>query len=156
MELSLLPKNAPPIAPPSLGIPDIRLFWTDDQRFLGQFKAGDFKAGGVCKKFKPFSKYPPCLKDVSFWLPAAPEAGGSAQLTFTENNLCEVVRGAGGDLVEEVKLIDEFENKKTGRKSQCFRITYRSMERSLTDEEINAIQDSVRRSMVSELKVELR
>jgi hypothetical protein len=32
---------------------------------------------------------------------------------FTENNLCEVVRGIAGDLAEEVKLIDEFKNPKT-------------------------------------------
>ncbi len=55
------------------------------------------------------------------------------------------VRNIGGDLVEEVVLIDNFTNKKTGRTSNCFRINYRSMERSLTDEEINAIQDEVRR-----------
>merc|ERR1712005_58628 len=97
---------------------------------------------GVAAKFKPFSKFPPCLKDVSFWLP---EQG------FTENNLCEIVRGYGGDLVEEVKLIDEFTNPKVGKTSNCYRITYRSMERSLTDEEINAIQEKVREGMVSEL-----
>lgn len=34
-----------------------------------------------------------------------------------------------GDLVEEVKLIDDFTNKKTGRTSNCFRIAYRSNER---------------------------
>ena len=100
-------------------------------------------------KFKPYSKYPPCLKDVSFWLPEEAEK-------FTENNLCEVVRDAAGALVEEVKLIDEFENKKTGRTSNCFRIVYRSMERSLTDEEINEIQEKVRENMVAELGVELR
>lgn len=38
-------------------IPDIRLFWTEDQRFLKQFKAGNLGA-----KFKPYSKYPPCYK----------------------------------------------------------------------------------------------
>ena len=38
-------------------IPDIRLFWTEDQRFLKQFKAGKLGA-----KFKPYSKYPPCFK----------------------------------------------------------------------------------------------
>jgi hypothetical protein len=59
-------------------IPDIRLFWSGDERFLRQFKAGDLKA-----KFKSYSKYPPCLKDMAFW--TSPE--------FTENNLCELVRG---------------------------------------------------------------
>ena len=41
-------------------IPDIRLFWTEDQRFLKQFKAGSLGA-----KFKPYSKYPPCFKVLS-------------------------------------------------------------------------------------------
>ena len=31
--------------------------------------------------------------------------------------------------MEEVKLIDDFTNKKTGRTSNCFRIAYRSNER---------------------------
>jgi phenylalanyl-tRNA synthetase alpha chain len=135
-------------------VPDIRLFWSDDKRFTKQFEAGMFKAGGVdMRKFKPYSKYPPCLKDVSFWLPENAEDGTNL---FSENNLCEVVRDAAGSLVEEVKLIDEFENKKKGLTSNCFRIVYRSMERSLTDEEINAIQEKVRENMVSKLGVELR
>ena len=44
-------------------IPDIRLFWTDDERFTSQFKAGKIV------KFNSYSKYPLCYKDVSFWLP---------------------------------------------------------------------------------------
>jgi len=122
-------------------IPDIRLFWTNDSRFTSQFKSGQLGA-----KFKPYSKYPPCYKDISFWI--------SDQ--FTENNLCEVVRGIAGDLAEEVVLIDEFTNPKKGKTSHCYRIAYRSMERSLTDEEINELQVQVREQVESKLKVTLR
>ena len=41
-----------------------------------------------------FLQYPPCYKDISFWISDS----------FTENNLCELVRGIAGDLVEEVWL----------------------------------------------------
>ncbi len=34
-----------------------RLFWSEDQRFLKQFKAGKLES-----RFKPFSKFPPCFK----------------------------------------------------------------------------------------------
>ena len=64
--------------------------------------------------------------------------------------------GIGGDLVEEVTLIDAFTHPKTQRTSNCYRITYRSMERSLTDEEINGLQERVRAGIAGELKVELR
>mmetsp|Transcript_2603 Transcript_2603/g.9447 ORF Transcript_2603/g.9447 Transcript_2603/m.9447 type:complete len:421 (-) Transcript_2603:741-2003(-) len=130
-------------------IPDIRLFWTDDSRFTKQFEPDMFRSGGKdMRKFKSYSKYPPCFKDVSFWLPD--------DSNFTENSLCEIVRSVAGGLAEEVKLIDEFRNPKTGKVSNCFRITYRSMDRSLTDEEINELQESVRGQMVDKLGVSLR
>jgi phenylalanyl-tRNA synthetase alpha chain len=122
-------------------VPDIRLFWSGDERFLKQFKAGNLKG-----RFKSYSKYPPCYKDMAFWL--SPE--------FSENNLCELVRGIGGDLVEEVTLIDQFTNPKNGKTSNCFRITYRSMDRSLTDDEVNALQERVRNETAERLKVQLR
>ncbi|OVA08626.1 Phenylalanyl-tRNA synthetase [Macleaya cordata] len=121
-------------------IPDIRLFWSSDERFTSQFSKGQL---GV--KFKPFSKFPPCYKDMSFWISDS----------FTENNLCEIVRAVAGDLVEEVQLIDNFTNKK-GMTSHCYRIAYRSMERSLTDEEINQLQGNVREEVQSKLNVVLR
>jgi phenylalanyl-tRNA synthetase beta subunit len=39
-----------------------------------------------------------------------------------------------------VELIDEFMHPKTGRASKCFRVNYRSMERSLTNEEVDVLQ----------------
>lgn len=46
------------------GIPDIRLFWTEDPRFSSQFHASK-----THMTFVPYSKFPICYKDVSFWLP---------------------------------------------------------------------------------------
>lgn len=121
-------------------IPDIRLFWSDDRRFLSQFE------GNKVVEFKPFSKYPPTYKDVAFWIPE----------NFSPNNLFDVVRGVAGDIVEKVELVDTFCHPKTQRESQCYRITYRSMDKTFTDIEINSIQDEVREEIQKRLLVELR
>lgn len=134
-------------------IPDIRLFWSKDERFLSQFKAGQIT------RFEPFSKHPACYKDVAFWLPSAAVSGGSAAggaVPVHENDIMEIVRGVGGDLVEDVTLIDEFTHPKSSRKSMCYRINYRSLERTLTNEEANDLHDTVREKLVNQLGVELR
>ncbi|KAK6359401.1 hypothetical protein TWF696_000561 [Orbilia brochopaga] len=122
------------------GIPDIRLFWSRDERFARQF------ADGVVRRYEPFSRYPHCYKDVAFWVPG----------TFHENDFMELVRGVGGDLVEDVKLIDEFTHPKTGRKSMCYRINYCSLDRTLTNEEVDSLQEKVRAALPEKLHVELR
>ncbi|KAM9700198.1 phenylalanine--tRNA ligase, mitochondrial-like [Menidia menidia] len=82
------------------GIPDIRLFWSQDPRFLQQFRVPDVQQP---IRFQPLSKYPPLLNDISFWLPAG------AQNDF-HNDFYELVRAVGGDLVERVSLVDEFQH----------------------------------------------
>ena len=127
-------------------IPDIRLFWSKDKRFTEQFSAVGLDPKTNIK-FKAFSKYPPCYKDIAFWLP---------EEKINENDFHEVVRSSAGDLVEKVELIDKFVHPKTERVSHCYRITYRSMDRNVTNEEINVIQDQIREMVVNELGVELR
>lgn len=70
-------------------IPDIRLFWSEDERFLAQFTAGQIST------FKPYSKYPQITRDTSFWIPAGVHA----------NDFCDIVRDVAGDLVEDVKQV---------------------------------------------------
>ena len=142
------------------GIPDIRLFWSQDERFLSQFRQAAAAEARSEKsqsplyafKFQPYSKYPHCYKDVAFWLPAPSEMS----VPLHENDFCAVVREVAGDLCERVELVDSFTNKKTGKSSQCYRITYRSMDRTLENEEVDKIQDEVRTRLREELKVELR
>ncbi|KAI8987039.1 phenylalanyl-tRNA synthetase [Pilobolus umbonatus] len=78
------------------GIPDIRLFWSEDDRFINQFTPGKIN------KFEPFSKYPPCIKDISFWVPEG---------SWHDNDFCEVVRGVAGDLVETVEMVTMIEER---------------------------------------------
>ena len=120
-------------------IPDIRLFWTDDSRFSSQF------SDGRIKKFVSYSKYPPVYKDIAFWIPD----------NFVENDFFELARGIAGDIVERMEMIDEFTNPKKGKTSKCYRITYRSMDRSLTNEEVDALQEELR-ARVEDLGVEVR
>lgn len=131
-------------------IPDIRLFWSRDERFLSQFKAGHIT------RFEPFSKYPACYKDVAFWLQSAGGSAAGGAVPFHENDMMEIVRDVAGDLVEDVKLVDEFTHPKTGRKSMCYRINYRSLERTLTNKETNELHEQVRQKLVERVGVELR
>ncbi|KAF9532991.1 phenylalanyl-tRNA synthetase [Crepidotus variabilis] len=123
-------------------VPDIRLFWSEDPRFLGQFEQGKIQT------FKPYSKYPSCFKDVSFWTPQAS--------AFHENDFCDIVRDTAGDLVEGVQRIDSFLHPKTNRTSLCYRVNYRSMDRSLSNEEINHVQNQVVDRLKAQFGVEIR
>ncbi|KAL9030716.1 MAG: hypothetical protein Q9196_001188 [Gyalolechia fulgens] len=136
-------------------IPDIRLFWSRDERFLSQFT----NVQNV-KRFKSFSKYPASYKDVSFWLRGTSSAAGGGLRTnaqgFHENDVMEIVREVGGDLVEDVRLFDEFQHPTSGRKSLCYRINYRSLERTLTNTETNELHAKVKEDLVQKLGVEMR
>ena len=137
------------------GIPDIRLFWSQDARFLSQFSSDK-----PVQRFVPFSKYPACYKDVAFWLRSSSSSAGgglrSNAQDFHENDIMEIVRDVAGDSVEDVKLVDEFSHPVTARKSLCYRINYRSLERTLRNKEANELHDRVRTQLVDRLGVELR
>ncbi|KAF9069610.1 hypothetical protein BDP27DRAFT_680133 [Rhodocollybia butyracea] len=123
-------------------IPDIRLFWSTDERFLSQFKAGEIST------FKSYSKYPSCFKDISYWHPE-----GS---TLHDNDFCDLVRDVVGDIVEDVKLFDSFVHPKTNRSSSTYRINYRSMDRSLSNKEVNELQGLVEARLIEKFRVEIR
>ncbi len=133
-------------------IPDIRLFWSQDPRFLSQF-AGLSSDFSKLKRFLPFSKYPASTKDISFWL--APTEDGKEN-PFHENDLTEVVRDICGDVVEDVKLADEYENPKTGKKSLLYRITYRSLEKTLTRKMVMEYHEKIGLALAKRCGVEIR
>ncbi|XP_077411166.1 phenylalanine--tRNA ligase, mitochondrial isoform X2 [Vanacampus margaritifer] len=128
-------------------IPDIRMFWSQDERFLKQFRVDDIHQE---IRFQALSKYPALYNDISFWLPAAGERA------FHVSDFYELVRGIAGDVVEEVTLLDDFTHPTSGRRSLCFRLVYRHMERTLSQQEVHAVHRQIQERAEMELGVEGR
>ncbi len=107
----------------SMELPDIRLLWSQDERVKKQLVLG--------QKFKEVSKFPAVIRDISFVVDSS---------TYQPNVYFDLVRDVIGDMAEEMALVDEYENAAKfgeGKKSYAYRITYRSLDRTLTDAEVN-------------------
>jgi phenylalanyl-tRNA synthetase alpha chain len=125
----------------SMQLPDIRLLWSNDQRVKRQLKLGTV--------YKEVSKYPPIVRDISFIV----------KNDFVPNYYFEVIRDIGGDLIEEVALMDKYENAEKfgeGKISYTYRVIYRSNERTLTVEEIEPLQNKIIEETKEQFGAEIR
>ena len=125
----------------SMSLPDIRLLWSKDPRVLKQLKLG--------QKFVEVSKFPPITRDISFIV----------KKDFAPNDYFDLIRDIGVDLVEQVELLDKYENaEKFGAdKMSCtYRIVYRSNERTLETKEIDPLQEKIYQETKNQFKAEVR
>jgi phenylalanyl-tRNA synthetase beta chain len=79
--------------------------------------------------------FPPSLIDLAFVLLDAVTAGAVAT----------TIRDAGGDLLEDVEVFDEFRREELGpgRRSVAFRLRFRAPDRTLTDAEVADLRQQV-------------
>jgi phenylalanyl-tRNA synthetase alpha chain len=87
------------------------------------------------------------------------DRSASSTSSFHVNDLLDIARQIGGDLIEQVDLVDTFthpDTKRRNRVSHCYRITYRSMDRSLTNDEIDRLQEQLRTALAQQLPIQLR
>src|SRR3989344_5963755 len=129
------------LAMASMELPDIRLLWSEDGRGKKQLKLG--------QKFQEVSKYPQVTRDISFVV----------NKDFVPNNYFDLIRDLGGDLVEEVGLLDKYENpEKFGadKISYTYRIVYRSNERTLVSDEVDIIQNQLYKKTAEQFRADLR
>ena len=125
----------------SMDLPDIRLFWSKDPRVTKQLHLG--------KKFVEVSKYPPITRDISFVV----------DKSFIPNNYFDLIRDIGGDLIEQVELLDKYENREKfgpDRVSYTYRVVYRSNERTLNISEVEPLHNQLYEQTRVQFDAELR
>jgi phenylalanyl-tRNA synthetase beta chain len=78
--------------------------------------------------FRPFSAVPPLRRDLAVTLPAS----------VTAAEALDAVRGAAGEILDDVRLFDSYSGEQVGegRRSLALALSFRSSERTLTDEDI--------------------
>lgn len=93
--------------------------------------------------FQKFSPYPFIARDIAVWV---------SEDTNVED-IEKIIRETEGKLLAHLSVFDEY--KKDGRVSYAFRLVFQSHEKTLTNEEVNAITDSIV-AKVGEKKWEVR
>lgn len=81
--------------------------------------------------YKPFSIYPFIVRDIALWTSGEAEAGEPER----------IIQENAGELLTRLDQFDRFE--KEGRVSLAFRLVFQSMERTLTDDEINGVMEKI-------------
>lgn len=142
---------------------DIRVFWSKDPRITSQW--GNFDP------FVPVSDFPATTRDISFLVKKyqfivdeeETQKKGYIQLTKdTESDffdIASIARDVSWNIIESIRIHDIFEDDDRfwkEYKSVCIRITFRSFERTLSNDEVNEIYFTIRRKMEEELWFQLR
>ena len=99
-------------------------------------------------KFKTYSSYPGSDRDIAFY----------ASTEVAVADLEKLIARTGGQLLESVTLFDQYKGKGVpeGQRSLAFRMVYRASDRTLTDQDIDPIQDKIRAALEKKFKVSLR
>ncbi len=99
-------------------------------------------------RIEPLSPYPPVTRDLA----AIFDEGVS------HAEIVEAIRTSGGELLEDVLLFDIYLGNKIGeaKRSLAYSLTYRAPDRTLTDEEIDAVHERIIRALKDRFNAELR
>lgn len=107
-----------------------------------------FPLVNLVKKYRQLPKYPAVDRDMALLVRQETAAG----------ELLRVITEAGGELLKEVKLFDVYQGERVpaGHKSLAYSLRFQAPDRTLTDEEVNAVFDKICASLKDEVGAELR
>jgi phenylalanyl-tRNA synthetase beta chain len=100
------------------------------------------------KSFRPLPAFPAIRRDVAMVLPEA----------TTHDAVLQVVKQTKPANLEAVELFDIFRGKNvpSGEKSMAYAFTYRSPERTLTDNEVNGAHEKLVEQLKQKLQATIR
>jgi phenylalanyl-tRNA synthetase beta chain len=98
-------------------------------------------------RYEPLPRYPTVARDVAFLI--------GAEQTPTAAAIESAMSAEGGALLREMTLFDVFRFP-NGRRSLAWRLVFRADDRTLTDDEVNAIHARVVRRVCAQFHISLR
>lgn len=98
--------------------------------------------------FRPLPRFPAVSRDIAVLVDDQ----------FPAQQVLDAVKEAAEPLVEEVRVFDHYTGSPipTGKKSLAYTIAYRAPNRTLTDDEVNAMHDRLVGRLVAQLPLEVR
>lgn len=107
------------------------------------------KYSNVKKRFSAYSNYPPVIRDLSFSVSSDVKAGDLIQRIWKSP-----VKG----LLQKVELYDvyNFGGDNTDKLSYTFELEFQADDRTLTNDEINSLQEEIINNLNKTLNAELR
>ena len=100
------------------------------------------------KLFKPVPKFPAIKRDIALVVSEDLFVG----------DIEKIIKKEGKALIEKVELFDIYQGNQVpgGKKSVAYGITYRAIDKTLTDQEINTLQEQILKTLEAELGAYLR
>lgn len=98
--------------------------------------------------YKPLPRFPYSYRDISF----------AIENNISYKEIRGLIKNTGGFLVENIELLSEYrgEHIPKGQRALAVRVTYRSKEKTLTEEEVNAADSAIRRNLTETFAATLR
>lgn len=100
------------------------------------------------KEYRPISRYPTVMRDIALLVPRDTRVV----------EVMDIIENTGGELLIDTDLFDIYEGSEipNGKKSLAFRLLFQSHERTLTDQEVDAIMERITKALQENLEWEVR
>jgi phenylalanyl-tRNA synthetase beta chain len=108
--------------------------------FLAELSVKALMSGAeLSPSFKPLPRYPSVYRDLAFTISETISAG----------DILQTIKECGGDLLEDARLFDVYKGSQIppGHVSLAFALTFRHSERTLKDEEVDALQEAMEKDL---------